>query len=124
MEYRLAADLVVLVHCLFVLFVVLGGVLVLRYPRVAWFHVPAAIWGIGIEWLGGICPLTPLENHLRALGGQAGYHGGFIEHYLLPMLYPSGLTRTMQLALGLLVLLVNAVIYIRLVSRRKLSATE
>jgi hypothetical protein len=124
MGYRIAADLVVLLHCLFVLFVVLGGVLVLRFPRVAWFHVPAALWGIGIECLGGICPLTPLENHLRALGGQAGYHGGFIEHYVLPMLYPSGLTRTMQLALGLLVLVVNAVIYIHLVSRLKQSSIE
>jgi len=124
MPYRIAADLVVLLHCLFVLFVVLGGILVLRYPRVAWFHVPAVLWGIGIEWLGGICPLTPLENHLRALGGQAGYQGGFIEHYLLPLLYPSGLTRTMQLVLGLLVLLINAVIYIRMATRRKPSPSE
>ena len=118
MAYRIAADLVVLVHVLFVLFVVLGGVLVLRFPRLAWVHVPAVLWGIGIEWLGGICPLTPLENHLRALGGQAGYHGGFIDHYVLPVLYPSGLSRTVQLALGLLVLLVNVLIYIRIASRR------
>jgi hypothetical protein len=124
MGYRIAADLVVLLHCLFVVFVAIGGLVVLRFPRLAWLHAPAVLWGIGIEWLGGICPLTPLENHLRALGGQAGYHGGFVEHYLLPMLYPSGLTRAMQLALGLLVLGVNAVIYIRLVSRRRPSSIE
>lgn len=118
MMYRIAADLVVLLHFLFVLFVIAGGFLVLRFPRVAWFHVPAVFWGIGIEWLGGICPLTPLENHLRLLGGQAGYHGGFVEHYLLPLLYPAGLNRTVQLVLGFLVLLVNAAIYTWFALRR------
>lgn len=124
MMYRIAADLVVLLHFLFVLFVVAGGFLVLRSPRVAWLHLPAVIWGIGIEWLGGICPLTPLENHLRRLGGQAGYDGGFVEHYILPLLYPVGLNRTIQLWLGLLVLLVNAAVYIRFIMQRRARSTR
>ena len=111
MLYRLLADLVVLVHSGFVLFVVLGGLLVLRWPRAAWVHLPAALWGAGIEFLGGICPLTPLENHLRRLGGEAGYTGGFVEHYVLPVLYPEGLTRGVQLVLGAFVLVLNIVVY-------------
>ncbi len=111
MFYRLLADLVVLVHFGFVLFVVLGGLLALRWPRAAWLHLPAALWGAGIEFAAGICPLTPLENHLRRLGGEAGYAGGFVEHYLLPVLYPDGLTRTVQLALGTFVLVLNLVVY-------------
>ena len=111
MLYRLLADLVVLVHSGFVLFVVLGGLLVLRWPRAAWVHLPAAFWGAGIEFLGGICPLTPLENHLRRLGGEAGYTGGFDEHYVLPVLYPAGLTRGVQLVLGTFVLVLNIVVY-------------
>ena len=93
------ADLVVVVHFLFVLFVVLGGLLVLRWPRVAYFHVPAAVWGAAIELGGWICPLTPLENSLRQQAGGTGYSGGFIEHYILPVLYPSALTRDIQLPL-------------------------
>ena len=111
MLYRLLADLVVLVHFGFVLFVVFGGLLALRWPRAAWFHLPAAVWGAGIEFLAGICPLTPLENHLRRLGGEAGYTGGFVEHYLLPVLYPSGLTRGVQLVLGILVVVFNVAVY-------------
>ena len=105
------ADFVVVLHFLFVLFVVLGGLLVLRWPRVAWLHLPAAIWGAAIELAGGICPLTPLENSLRRQAGGTGYSGGFIEHYILPILYPSALTRDIQLILGLLVLAVNLGIY-------------
>ncbi len=101
------ADLVVAVHFLFVLFVVLGGLLVLRWPRVAYLHIPAAIWGAAIEFGGWICPLTPLENWLRRQAGSSGYSGGFIEHYILPILYPSTLTRTNQLVLGALVLILN-----------------
>ena len=115
MGYRIAADLVVVLHSLFVVFVVLGGLLVLRWPRLAWVHVPVAFWGIGIEWLGGTCPLTPLEKALRMRGGLAGYQGGFIEHYLLPILYPAGLTRTVQLVLGGIVLVINAAVYTRLI---------
>lgn len=105
------ADLVLLVHFAFVLFVVLGWILVLRWPKVAWIHVPAAVWGFLIEVGGWICPLTPLENSLRRQAGEAGYSGGFVEHYVLPILYPEGLTRTVQLVLGALVLVVNGAAY-------------
>lgn len=118
MHYRLLADLVVVLHLGFMLFVVLGGLCVLRWPRVVWFHLPAALWGAGIEFLGGICPLTPLENHLRRLGGEAGYAGGFVEHYLLPVLYPDGLTREIQLALGIFVVGFNVVVYAICLSTR------
>ena len=125
MLYRLLADLVVLVHFGFVLFVVLGGLLALRWPRAAWVHLPAALWGAGIEFAAGICPLTPLENHLRRLGGEAGYTGGFVEHYVLPVLYPDGLTRGVQLVLGTFVLVLNIAVYTivwRRRSRRKQDA--
>jgi Protein of Unknown function (DUF2784) len=112
-----AADLVVVLHFAFVLFVVLGGLLVLRWPRVMYLHVPAAIWGAVIELTGWICPLTPLENALRASAGQAGYQGGFIEHYILPALYPTALTRNIQLLLGALVLLLNLAIYASVLGR-------
>lgn len=111
MLYRVLADLVVLLHSGFVLFVVLGGLFALRWPRAAWLHLPAAIWGAGIEFLAGICPLTPLENHFRHLGGEAGYSGGFVEHYILPVLYPEGLTRGLQLAIGAFVVAFNLVVY-------------
>lgn len=111
MLYRSLADLTVLVHFGFVLFVVLGGLLALRWPRAAWVHLPAALWGAGIEFAAGICPLTPLENHLRRLGGEGGYTGGFVEHYILPVLYPDGLTRGVQLALGMFVIVLNVVVY-------------
>jgi hypothetical protein len=94
-----------------VLFVVLGGLLVLRWPRVAYLHIPAAIWGAAIEFAGWICPLTPLENWLRRQAGSAGYSGSFIEHYILPILYPSTLSRDIQLLLGFLVIAVNFTIY-------------
>jgi len=118
MLYRLLADLVVLLHSAFVLFVVLGGLLALRWPRAAWFHLPAALWGAGIEFVAGVCPLTPLENHLRQLGGEAGYSGGFVEHYVLPVLYPAGLTHGVQLVLGTFVVVLNVVVY-TLVWRRR-----
>jgi hypothetical protein len=111
MSYRLLADLVLILHALFVAFVMLGALLVLRWPRVAWIHVPVVTWGAGIEFLGGICPLTPLENHWRGLAGQLGYPGGFVEHYIVAVLYPDGLTRRVQLVLGALVLVVNVAIY-------------
>jgi hypothetical protein len=111
MFYRFLADLVVVVHFGFVLFVVLGGLLALRWPRAAWLHLPAAVWGAGIEFAAGICPLTPLENRLRQLGGEAGYAGGFVEHYVLPVLYPEGLTREVQLGLGSFVIALNLGVY-------------
>lgn len=111
MFYRFAADVVVLIHLAFVLFVVLGALMALRWPRVIFIHLPAAVWGALIEFQGWICPLTPWENRLRILGGQAGYSGGFIEHYIMPLLYPSDLTRTVQLTLGVVVVAVNMFLY-------------
>ncbi len=107
----LFADLVVLVHFAFVIFVGAGGLLVLRWPRLAWAHVPCALWGAAISFGGWICPLTPLENRLRQMAGESGYRGEFVAHYVLPVLYPEGLTREAQVALGALVVLVNAAVY-------------
>ena len=123
MTYRLLADLVLVAHAAFVAFVVLGGLAVLRWPRVAWVHLPVVLWGAGIEFMGGLCPLTPLENHWRRLAGEQGYGGGFVEHYLLAALYPEGLTRGVQLALGILVIAVNAALYALIWSRKKTSRT-
>jgi hypothetical protein len=111
MVYRFLADSVLLVHFGFVVFAVLGGLLVLRWRPVVWLHVPAAVWAVLIQFGGWTCPLTPLENHLRRLGGQAGYSGGFVEHYLLSILYPAGLTRGIQLVLGSLVLVTTLGVY-------------
>ena len=111
MPYRLLADAALLAHATFVAFVMLGGLLVLRRPRLAWIHLPVVAWGAAIEFIGGICPLTPLENHWRRLAGEQGYAGGFVEHYIVALLYPEGLTRNLQLALGLIVLAVNAAVY-------------
>lgn len=119
MIYRALADLVLTLHLGFVLFVVFGGLLVMRWPRLVWIHIPAAVWGAAIEYTGWICPLTPLENSLRARGGEAGYAGGFIEHYLLPTLYPQGLTRGTQFVLGSLVLMINAGAYGALLLRTR-----
>ena len=115
---KTAADIVVLLHLAFILFVAAGGLLVLRWPRLAWMHVPAIIWGALIEFAGWICPLTPLENRLRAAAGEAAYAGGFIDRYIMPIVYPAGLTRGMQLGLGVAVIAVNLVIYGRLALRR------
>jgi hypothetical protein len=117
--YRALADLVLVAHLGFVLFVVLGGLAVVKWPRLAWLHVPAATWGVLIEYSGWICPLTPLENSLRVRGGEAGYSGGFIEHYIQPVLYPAGLTRSTQVVLGSLVLILNLTAYGIVVSRMR-----
>jgi len=111
MAYRLLADAVVLFHTAFVAFVVLGGFLAWRWSRIAWLHVPCAVWGAVIEYQGWVCPLTPLENDLRRRAGLAGYAGGFVEHYVLPVLYPAGLTRPAQALLGTLVVIVNLIAY-------------
>ena len=108
---RILADLIVILHLLFILTVVFGGLLVLWRRWLVWLHLPVVIWGVGIELYGGICPLTPLESSLRQTAGQQGYQGGFIEHYLIPLIYPEALTRNLQLSLGLGVLLLNLVIY-------------
>lgn len=119
MLYSTMADLVVLVHLAFVAFVVFGGAAVLRWPRLAWVHLPAVVWGVLIEYAGWICPLTPLENDLRLAGGESAYAGGFVEHYVVPVLYPADLTRTIQVALGSLVLLLNVLVYWQVVRRMK-----
>jgi hypothetical protein len=112
------ADLVVVIHFAFVLFVVLGGLLVLRWRWLAYLHLPAAVWGTLIEFAGWICPLTPLEKSLRQTAGGEGYAGSFVEHYILPLLYPTALTRNIQLLLGTGVLVVNLVIYAIVLRRR------
>ncbi len=111
MPYHLLAELVVLLHAAFVLVVVFGGLAVLRWPRLAWIHLPTAAWGALIEIAGWVCPLTPLENSLRQMGGQVSYGGGFIEHYIVPVLYPPGLTRGTQIGLGIAVVILNSAIY-------------
>lgn len=109
--YPLLADLVLIVHLAFVLFVLCGGLLVVRWRRIAWLHLPAAIWGAVVEFTGWICPLTPLENWLRALGGGATYRSDFIAQYRLPVLYPEDLTQDLQLLLGTGVVVLNATVY-------------
>ena len=118
MIYRLLADATVVLHLGFVLFVIGGGILVWRHPRLAWLHVPAALWGALIEFAGWVCPLTPLENWLREQGGQQAYAASFVEHYLIPVLYPESLTRVVQWVLGGLVLLVNVIFYALILRRR------
>lgn len=105
------ADAIVCIHLAFVIFVIGGGLLVWRWRRVAWAHLPAAVWGAAVEFAGWICPLTPLENWLRARAGEPAYHGDFVAHYLLPVLYPASLTREVQLGLGALVIAVNVGAY-------------
>lgn len=119
MIHRLLADAVLVLHLGFILFVVLGGLLVLRRPRLAWLHVPVFLWGAAIEFGGWICPLTPLEQWLRQQDGEGAYTGGFVEHYLTALIYPDGLTRNIQLLIGAGVLVVNAAIYLRLWQRRR-----
>lgn len=111
MWYLAAADIVLLVHFGFILFVMFGGLLVFRSARWSFFHLPAALWGVVIELKGWVCPLTPLENRLRLLAGELPYSGDFIGHYLLPVVYPRGLTPSVQLALAIAVCAANALIY-------------
>ncbi len=111
MAYRLLADALVVVHAAFVLFVILGGLAGLRWPRILLLHLPALLWGAYAELTATVCPLTPLENHWRALAGQQGYAGGFVDHYLLPLVYPPALSGTDQHRLGLLLIIGNAFVY-------------
>lgn len=111
MLYGFLADVVMLAHLAFVLFVIGGGLLVLKWPRIAWLHLPAAAWGAMIEFAGWICPLTPLENRLLMQSGESGYEGDFIAHYLPAVLYPTDLTRQVQIILGLLVVIINGALY-------------
>jgi uncharacterized membrane protein YhhN len=117
--FRLAADALVVLHLAFIVFVVAGGFLTWTWPRLAWIHVPVALYGAAIEFVGWICPLTPWEIALRRQAGLAGYEGGFIEHYVLPIIYPSELTPTLRLILGLSVLAANAAAYMGFVARRR-----
>ena len=118
MAYGPLADLVVLLHFAFILFVVLGGLLVLRWHKIAWIHLPVVAYGAAIEFFGWICPLTPLENALRRAAGATGYESSFVERYIVTLIYPPGLTRELQLVLGAIVIIVNVVIY-ALVWRRR-----
>ncbi len=124
MFYRIAADLVLALHLGFIAFVVLGGLLILRYRRVAYVHVPAAAWGAFIEITGRICPLTVWENSFRQSAGESGYADSFVEHYLLPVIYPAGLTRSIQFWIAGGVVVVNVVIYAWLLYRWKRGRTE
>ena len=124
MIYHLAADLLLIVHLAFVGFVLFGALLVLRWPRLLWFHVAAVLWGVLVEFTGVVCPLTPVEVRLRQLGGEVGYQGDFIGHYLTTMLYPAGLTRALQIGLGFVALVPNAVAYGYLLLRKKRMAQQ
>ena len=119
MFFRLAADGVLLLHLAFILFALLGAAMAVRWRWLPLVHLPAAAWGVFVELTGRICPLTYLENFLRIKAGQSGYTGSFIEHYLLNIIYPSGLTREIQFALAATVVVVNIAIYGWLISRRR-----
>ena len=108
---KITADLIVIFHFAFILFVIFGGILVMRWRWIIWLHLPCAVWGILIEFAGWICPLTPFENSLRISAGSSGYSGGFIEHYIPPVIYPSVLTRELQLIFGSLVIFINFLVY-------------
>ncbi|GBD32091.1 MAG: hypothetical protein KatS3mg081_2192 [Gemmatimonadales bacterium] len=111
MFYRLIADFLLVFHLSFIVFVLVGGFLAWRWRRLVWLHIPAAAWGAWIEFAGWICPLTPLENHFRRLAGQSGYQGGFIEHYIVPLIYPEEWTLSFRLVFGSLVVAINAAAY-------------
>lgn len=110
--YGTLAALIVVAHFAFILFVMFGGLLALRWSRAPWLHLPAALWGAFVEFTGRVCPLTPLENHFRRLAGSGDYPGDFLDRYLVRLIYPDGLTREMQLALGVGVVLLNVSIYV------------
>jgi hypothetical protein len=118
MLYPVLADLVALTHLGFIVFVLFGGLMALRWRWAVWVHLPAMAWGAVVEFWGLFCPLTPLENSLRRAGGAAGYSGGFVEEYLLPVIYPGQLTREIQFVLGAIVVLVNLVVYTIVFRRR------
>jgi hypothetical protein len=119
MAYRAVADAILIAHFAFVLFVVFGALLLLRWPRLAWLHIPAVVWAAFVEFSATVCPLTPIEVLLRREAGEAGYTGGFIDHYVVSLLYPDGLTRETQTVLGAMVVAINVAIYIVAFRRRR-----
>ena len=119
MIYRVAADFVLVTHFAFIVLVVAGGLVVFRYAWFVWIHLPAATWGAFVELTGRICPLTTLENYLRVYAGQEGYADSFVEHYILPVIYPVGLTRDIQLVLAGLVIAVNVILYATILLHKK-----
>lgn len=119
MLYRIAADGVLVLHLAFILFVVFGGFVILRYPRLIWLHLPVVFWGAGIEIVGAPCPLTSMENSLLRRAGEEGYAESFIEHYFLPLIYPAGLTRNLQILMAAFVVVVNVTVYAWIHVRRQ-----
>jgi len=113
MIYSALASTIALLHLLFIVFVLLGGLLLLKWPKLMWVHLPAAVWGVLIEFFSWYCPLTRWENYCLREAGRAGYSGGFVAHYILPVIYPAGLTRTHEVVIGALVLAVNLAIYVK-----------
>ena len=111
MGYRLVADLTLILHLAFIVFVLFGGLLCLHRTRWVWLHLPSIIWGVFVEWASWTCPLTPLENHFRQLASGQGYRDGFVEHYLIPLIYPGQLTVSLQWFLGALILVINIIVY-------------
>ncbi|KUG21852.1 putative membrane protein [hydrocarbon metagenome] len=122
--HSLLADLIVLAHFLFIVFVICGGLLVIRWPKVAFIHLPAATWGAIVEFFGWICPLTPLENHFRNLAGHTQYSGDFILRYLVPVIYPDTLTSTIQTVLGIAVIVINVFVYTIAIRKHKNTASR
>jgi hypothetical protein len=119
MIYRVLADAVLIAHLAFVTFALLGGLLVLRYRKVLWWHLAALFWGVVVQWADWICPLTPLENYFRRVGSEAGYADGFIEHFVLPALYPENLTLELRYVLGAVLIAVNIAVYLYVIFDRR-----
>lgn len=117
--YIFLADIIVGIHFLFILFVILGGLLVIHWPKTAIIHLPAAIWGAAVELFGWICPLTPLENHFRNLAGGHSYSGDFVANYLIPVIYPPNLTPSIQKTLGVMVILINVIFYVIVIRKTR-----
>ncbi len=115
---KFTADFIVIFHLIFILFVLCGGLLVLKWWKISLLHLPCVIWGALVEFGGWICPLTPLENHFRTVAGAGGYSGGFVEHYIVPLIYPPGLDRNLQIILGIIVILINLTAYALILLRR------
>ena len=119
MIYSFLADLLVVFHLVFILYVIAGALLIFKWPKTLWLHLPACFWGVTVEFTGWSCPLTPWEIQLRRLAGEEGYTGSFIEQYLIPIIYPIGLTREVQMVLGGTVLIVNLSLYTLILIKEK-----